>query len=103
MHPASVDHSFARSLAHIDELLAMIFSYLDDRALAHAACVSKHWCEIALDCLWFEVKDLKRVLSVLAPLTLKPERVSISTGRLPGAYVGTVFPHAFRLSFFDVL
>ncbi|RDX42426.1 hypothetical protein OH76DRAFT_1362817 [Lentinus brumalis] len=81
-----MDHRATRSWAHIDELLAMIFSYLDDRALARAACVCKHWSEIALDCLWFEVNDLKRVLSVLAPLTLKPERVAVSTGRLPGAY-----------------
>ena len=67
MHPVSRDHSFANSLAHIDELLAMIFAYLDDRALARAACVSKHWSEIALNFLWFEVNDLKRVLTVLAP------------------------------------
>ncbi len=92
MYSPSMDHRATRSWAHIDELLAMIFSYLDDRALARAACVCKHWSEIALDCLWFEVNDLKRVLSVLAPLTLKPERVAVSTGRLPGAYVGVVSP-----------
>lgn len=86
MHP-----TVARSLGHIHELLAMIFSYLDDRDLARAACVSKHWAEIALDTLWFEVHDLRRVLSVLAPLTLKPERVSVAMGRLPGAYVGRTF------------
>ena len=66
----------------------MIFSYLDDRALARAACVCKHWSGIALDSLWFEVHDLKKVLTVLAPLSLKPERVSITNGRVPGAYVG---------------
>lgn len=91
MHP-----SHARSLGHIHELLTMIFSYLDDRDLAGAACVCKHWAEIALDTLWFEVHDLRRVLTVLAPLTLKPERVSVAMGRLPGAYVGRTFkslPH----------
>ncbi|KAI0750481.1 hypothetical protein C8Q74DRAFT_1374059 [Fomes fomentarius] len=81
-----MDPSSTRSLAHIDELLLMIFSYLDQPTLARAACVSKHWSDIALDSLWFEVNDLKKVLTVLAPLSLKPERVSISTGRLPGAY-----------------
>ncbi|KAI0738352.1 hypothetical protein C8Q80DRAFT_273044 [Daedaleopsis nitida] len=75
-----------RALAHIDELLVMIFSYLDDRALARAACVCKHWSDIALDSLWFEVNDLKKILTVLAPLTLKPERVSVLTGRPPSAY-----------------
>lgn len=83
-----MDPSNSRSLAHIDELLLMIFSYLDQPTLARAACVCSHWSDIALDSLWFEVNDLKKVLSVLAPLSLKPERVSISTGRLPGAYVG---------------
>lgn len=83
-----MDLSSTRSLAHIDELLLMIFSYLDQPTLARAACVSSHWSDIALDSLWFEVNDLKKVLTVLAPLSLKPERVSISTGRLPGAYVG---------------
>ncbi|KAI1793728.1 hypothetical protein LXA43DRAFT_1000221 [Ganoderma leucocontextum] len=81
MHP-----SYARSLGHIHELLTMIFSYLDDHDLARAACVCKHWAEIALDTLWFEVHDLRRILTVLAPLTLKPERVSVAMGRLPGAY-----------------
>ncbi|KAI0668067.1 hypothetical protein C8Q78DRAFT_980440 [Trametes maxima] len=77
---------YARTVAHIDELLVMIFAYLDDRALSRAACVCKHWSEIALDGLWHEVHDLRRALAVLAPLALKPERAFASTGRPPNAY-----------------
>ncbi|KAI0628313.1 hypothetical protein C8Q77DRAFT_1068234 [Trametes polyzona] len=76
---------YGRAVGHIDELLVMIFAYLDDRALSRAACVCKHWCEIALDCLWHEVTDLRRALTVLAPLALRPERASTSS-RPPNAY-----------------
>ena len=85
-----IHRSYGRSLGHIDELLTMIFSYLDDRDLARAACVCKHWAELSLDTLWFEVNDLKRVLTVLAPLALRAERVHSSTTRTPGAYVSMV-------------
>ncbi|KAI0643507.1 hypothetical protein C8Q79DRAFT_915713 [Trametes meyenii] len=77
---------YARTVGHIDELLVMIFAHLDDRALSRAACVCKHWSEIALDSLWHEVHDLRRALAVLAPLALKPERAFTSTGRPPNAY-----------------
>ncbi|KAI0367140.1 hypothetical protein BV20DRAFT_950872 [Pilatotrama ljubarskyi] len=77
---------YARTVGHIDELLVMIFSYLDDRALSRAACVCTHWSEIALDCLWHEVTDLRRALTVLAPLSLKQERASSSSSRGPNAY-----------------
>ncbi|EJF61956.1 hypothetical protein DICSQDRAFT_58994 [Dichomitus squalens LYAD-421 SS1] len=82
-----MDRNHRRSLGHIDELLTMMFSYLDDRDLARAACVCKHWAELALDALWSEVNDLRRVLTVLAPLAFKTERVPASTARIPGAYV----------------
>ncbi|KAI8970738.1 hypothetical protein BD414DRAFT_427415 [Trametes punicea] len=81
-----MENKFAYTVGHIDELLAMIFSYLDDRALSRAACVCKHWSDIALDCLWHEVSDLRRALTVLAPLSLRPERASSSTARPPSAY-----------------
>ncbi|KAL7278361.1 hypothetical protein ACG7TL_008339 [Trametes sanguinea] len=81
-----MDNQFARTVGHIDELLVMIFSYLDDRALSRAACVCKHWSDIALDSLWNEVSDLRRALTVLAPLSLKPERSASSTARPPNAY-----------------
>ncbi|CDO76231.1 hypothetical protein BN946_scf184644.g5 [Trametes cinnabarina] len=81
-----MDNTFAHAVAHIDELLVMIFSYLDDRALSRAARVSKHWSDIALDCLWHEVSDLRRALTVLAPLSLKPERSTSATARQPNAY-----------------
>ncbi|KAI0350796.1 hypothetical protein OH77DRAFT_1498896 [Trametes cingulata] len=77
---------YGRTVGHIDELLVMIFSYLDARALSRTACVCKHWSEIALDCLWNEVTDLRRALTVLAPLSLRQERASSSSGRAPSAY-----------------
>ncbi len=53
----------------INELLALIFSYLDDRWLSRAALVSTQWAEIALDKLWHVIKDLRPLLSLLAPLS----------------------------------
>lgn len=82
----------------------MIFAYLDDRTLARAACVSKHWSGLALDFLWVEVNDLKKVLTVLAPLTYKTERVSVAAGRQPGAYVGIeVSPRYLHCPVYDIL
>ncbi|KAL1940967.1 hypothetical protein VTO73DRAFT_7603 [Trametes versicolor] len=82
-----MDSHYVRTVGHIDELLVMIFAYLDDRALSRAACVCKHWSEIALDCLWHEVTDLRRALTVLAPLALRPERAATTSIRAPTAYV----------------
>ncbi|KAH9850862.1 hypothetical protein C2E23DRAFT_886920 [Lenzites betulinus] len=81
-----MDTHYARTVGHIDELLVMIFSHLDDRALTRVACVCKHWSDIALDSLWHEVTDLRRALAVLAPLALRPERASASGSRPPNAY-----------------
>ncbi|KAI0656167.1 hypothetical protein C8Q70DRAFT_922142 [Cubamyces menziesii] len=81
-----MDNPYARTVGHIDELLVMIFSYLDDRSLSRVACVSKHWSDIALDCLWHEVSDIRRALTVLAPLSLKSERPTGTSVRPPNAY-----------------
>ncbi|KAI0824320.1 hypothetical protein BC628DRAFT_1322675 [Trametes gibbosa] len=81
-----MDTHYARTVGHIDELLVMIFSHLDGRTLTRAACVCKHWSDIALDSLWHEVTDLRRALAVLAPLALRPERGSASSSRSPNAY-----------------
>lgn len=54
---------------HIPELLALLFSHLDNRSLARAARVCKQWVDVALDALWHTVTDLRPLLSLLAPLT----------------------------------
>ena len=64
----------------------MVFAYLEPRHLLAAACVCRHWSDIALDCLWFEVRDLKRVLAVLAPLVLHKRRAT-ATEKVSAAYV----------------
>ncbi|KAI0773036.1 hypothetical protein BD413DRAFT_492071 [Trametes elegans] len=81
-----MDTASVRTVAHIDELLAMIFAHLDDRALSRAACVCRQWSDIALNCLWYEVSDLRRALAVLAPLSLKPEHASSHVARPSNAY-----------------
>jgi len=52
----------------IPELLDMVFQYLDPCSNAMNARVCKIWSEIALDSLWKEVDDLKRLFNLLAPL-----------------------------------
>ncbi|KAH9940137.1 uncharacterized protein BXZ73DRAFT_43041 [Epithele typhae] len=74
------------SLAHIDELVVMIFAYLEPRHLVSAAAVCRHWSDLALDNLWSEIRDLKRVVTVLAPLVLRKRR-SQSADKLPSTYV----------------
>lgn len=51
----------------MDELVAILFSFLDSRSLARSARVCKRWKEIALDILWREVDDLHRLMSKLTP------------------------------------
>ena len=52
----------------IPELLDIIFSHLDPPSIASNACVSKAWSEVALNVLWCEVDDLKRLIGLLVPL-----------------------------------
>ncbi|EKM50865.1 uncharacterized protein PHACADRAFT_151262 [Phanerochaete carnosa HHB-10118-sp] len=62
---------------HVPELLALVFSHLDNRNLARAARVCRQWADVALDTLWHTVTDLRPLLSLLAPLTGQKK----STGR----------------------
>lgn len=75
------------ALAHIDELVVMIFAHLEPKHLVTAACVSKHWSDLALDCLWFEVRDLKKVITVLAPLVIRKRQPTNTGDKFNGAYV----------------
>ncbi|RDB23581.1 hypothetical protein Hypma_009326 [Hypsizygus marmoreus] len=52
----------------ISELLEMIFSTLDDQANASNAQVCKQWGECALNVMWRDVTDFRRLLCILAPL-----------------------------------
>ncbi|KAG6865690.1 hypothetical protein C0991_000304 [Blastosporella zonata] len=52
----------------ISELLDMVFQFLDDTSNASNARVSKQWSELALDVLWKEVSNLRRLFALLAPL-----------------------------------
>ena len=74
------------ALAHIDELVVMIFAHLEPKHLVTAACVSKHWSDLALDCLWFEVRDLKKVITVLAPIVLRKQQPT-ANDRLTSSFV----------------
>lgn len=53
----------------VTELLALIFSHLDDRSLSRAARVCRQWADVALDALWHTISDLKSLLGLLGPLT----------------------------------
>ena len=77
-HPSSV-----RPI-DVPELLAIVFSYLDDRSLARTARVCRHWSDAALDTLWYKLTDLRPLLNLLAPLT--NERKGASRV-LPPAYI----------------
>ncbi|TCD63646.1 hypothetical protein EIP91_005163 [Steccherinum ochraceum] len=71
----------------IPELLTLILSYLDDRSVAKSATVCLRWADIALDVVWRDVHDIRRLLSLLAPLT---------TERQTGVLVSPGFNHRFK-------
>ncbi|OBZ72753.1 hypothetical protein A0H81_06681 [Grifola frondosa] len=75
-----------RSPWTINELLFIILSHLDDRSLSKVVTVCKQWSEIALDILWRDVVDLRRLLSILAPFTRKSQKSTFSQG-LAAVYV----------------
>lgn len=54
---------------YIAELLALIFSFLEDKSVARAARVCRLWSDVALDTLWHTIHDLRPLLNLLAPLT----------------------------------
>lgn len=51
----------------IPEILRMVFDFLDKTSNAGNAQVCKLWSEHALDVLWYDVVDLRRVFARLAP------------------------------------
>lgn len=51
----------------VQEIIAHIFGFLDQRSNARNACVCKTWSECALDAVWYEV-PLPNVFSSLSPM-----------------------------------
>lgn len=52
----------------IPELLSLILSFLDDRSVTKILTVNVQWAETALDTVWRDVHDIRRLLTLLAPL-----------------------------------
>ncbi|KAG1744906.1 uncharacterized protein EDB91DRAFT_1121572 [Suillus paluster] len=55
----------------IPELLDTILSFMDGDDHVINACVCRQWSEITLDCIWREVDDLPRLLTLLRPYKAK--------------------------------
>ena len=61
--------SVVQRVGSIPELLDLIFDHLDPGSNVNNAVVCKVWSEVACDKLWREVRDPRRLLSVLAPIS----------------------------------
>lgn len=79
--PEYLQNTTLQRVLLIPELLDMVFSYLDASDNAVNARVCRRWCNIALDILWRDVEDMRRLFSLLAPLHLgnTSEYVNFST------------------------
>jgi hypothetical protein len=76
-------------VVQIPELLALIFISLPSPAKVNAACVCTTWSAIALDALWREVDDFRRLVELLAPV--KDDPVDLS-------YVSVIIIYIYVLS-----
>ncbi|KAI0628309.1 hypothetical protein C8Q77DRAFT_1068263 [Trametes polyzona] len=52
----------------IPEILELVFTFLEETDTSICACVCRTWSEVALDSLWRDVNDLRRLFNVLAPI-----------------------------------
>ena len=59
----------------IPEIVELIFSFLDEKSNTNNAIVCRKWSDIALNILWRDVRDIRRLFSLLAPLRLVLSRV----------------------------
>jgi hypothetical protein len=75
----------------VPELLALVFSFLDDRSLARAAQTCRPWSVVALDALWHTLTDLRPLLTLLAPMTSERK----AAGRVVPQHTPIVRPHFF--------
>lgn len=56
----------------IPEILELIFSFLDVEANVTNALVCRKWSDIALNNVWRDVSDVRRLFSLLAPMRNAP-------------------------------
>ena len=56
------------SVVIIPELLSLVLSFLDERSVAKIITVNIQWADTALDTVWRDVNDIRRLLGHLAPL-----------------------------------
>ncbi|KAF5364884.1 hypothetical protein D9758_008109 [Tetrapyrgos nigripes] len=59
------------ALFSIPELLCIIFQMLKKEDQRQCIVVCKIWSEVSLDLLWADVRDVKRLLNILAPVKMK--------------------------------
>jgi len=62
----------------ITEILTLVLSYLTDRTVSLTITVCKQWAEVALDTVWREVEDARRLLGLLAPMSSEKQTTSYS-------------------------
>ncbi|KAF5343544.1 hypothetical protein D9758_012948 [Tetrapyrgos nigripes] len=55
-------------LLQVTELLRIIFEHLEKEDLVRCALVCKSWSEVALDVVWFAVKDMGALANLLSPV-----------------------------------
>lgn len=64
-------------VVRLQELLDIVFSFVDKTQLLNCALVSKTWTEPALNNLWAEVDDILHLFRILGPI--KPVSTSQNT------------------------
>ncbi|KAH9884520.1 hypothetical protein C8Q73DRAFT_660877 [Cubamyces lactineus] len=67
-HKSSAYGTTTQRVLAIPEILELVFSFLDAGGKSRCACVCKQWSEVALDTLWRDVDDLRRLFGLLAPI-----------------------------------
>ncbi|KAI0656166.1 hypothetical protein C8Q70DRAFT_1015605 [Cubamyces menziesii] len=65
-HNSSAYGTTTQRVLAIPEILELVFSFLDGGEKSRCACVCKQWSEVALDALWRDVDDLRRLFGLLA-------------------------------------
>lgn len=62
----------SQRVLEIPEIVELIFSFLDAASNANNAVVCKRWSELALNIVWRDVTDVRRLFNVLAPMRIAP-------------------------------
>ena len=85
--PEYLQNTTLQRVLLIPELLDMVFSYLDASDNTINARVCRRWSNIALDILWRDVEDMRRLFSLLAPLHLAITSEYVSFATKPPTFV----------------